>query len=86
MNALVIKEFMEKSADAAKRSLAMRESRRNRQGYYVGRQTATQEMQANRRRGDAGNGMIGRGQEIAGSRHGVWNPLPMSQAFVSKMI
>ena len=78
IQALLIKEALEKLASqgAPKRSLAMRESRRNRQGAGHGRRTAAQSIQDDHRRDNSAVGTLGKGQRFGGSRHGAWMPLP----------
>jgi hypothetical protein len=83
MDIILIKEFMEKEAGAAPaRSLAMRESRRNRQGYYRERTTAKASMQADRQKGDSAMGQLSKGIRQAGSAKYSWNPMPVKKVII----
>jgi len=81
-----LKSCLEKSSSgshAPTHSLAHRESRRNRQGYYIGRTTAKAARQANMRRGDSSVGSMGKGSSRAGEGNGVWLPRPIAKEGVS---
>lgn len=87
---MTIKEALEKLASgspAPKGSLAQRESRRNRQGFHVGRQTAKQSIQAAHQTGDSSMGSLSKGSTVNGAKY-QWNPIPkrlsQSQGPISK--